>query len=82
MALKSYTTMVQADRSINEIQASLVKHGTTGCTLRVRKRHRKNLGARIQARRAVQLDWIFASSQLATVPSGAETTANTALNVE
>lgn len=30
MALKNYTTIVPADRSIQEIQASLVKHGATG----------------------------------------------------
>lgn len=30
MALKNYTTIVPADRSIQEIQSSLVKHGATG----------------------------------------------------
>jgi hypothetical protein len=30
MALKNYTTIVPADRSIQEIQTSLVKHGATG----------------------------------------------------
>lgn len=33
MALKNYTTQVPANRSIEEIQTSLVKHGATGVLL-------------------------------------------------